>query len=314
MYKIIILLAIVLHLATGQAAVFGVDDRLVITPGAPQEKLGRSTAVAVLSALFTPEDELLKTFEIFPDPLNEVMCIDEKFSNLTSLSYACSGFLVGPDLLVTAGHCMVNTGETKNETEMFCDAYSWLFDYQADVSGKVKTKNIASDKLYHCKQIIYAVKDENAPFRDYAIIQLDRPVTDREPLKLSSEPLAVGAGVEMIGYPLGAPMIYSGNAKVLFDNPERESFITNLDAFDGNSGSAVFNKKGEVVGILIGGTPVMSLLEDTKAPNRCSRYNKCDDVGKNCTLDDTAFIEGWEYNGAGSEVQRIAPLMDLLKP
>lgn len=293
---------------TSHAAIFGVDDRIPISPASPAYTLARSTAVAVLSGNHSPAEP--GKIQLDTGSTGDLVCKDERFSREPYLSWACSGFLVAPDLIATAGHCMVNTGESRNETETYCEAFSWLFDYHQDLDGKVEVKNIPADKLYGCKQIIYAIKEEKPPYRDFALVQLNRPVTDREPLKIAAGGLSANEKLSMIGYPLGTPAKLSWNARVLLDDPARESFITNLDAFEGNSGSAVFNSANEVVGILIGGTPSLSFVP-TK--NSCDLYNRCREDGTGCSLPDkdTSVFPGFQR--VGSEVQRIAPIAELMK-
>jgi len=112
----------------------------------------------------------------------------------------------------------------------------------------------------------------------------------------------------MIGYPLGTPMKLAKNARVIFNNEEAQSFITNLDAFEGNSGSPVFNEKNEVSGILVNGTPMSSFIKDTG--RSCSFYNHCDESGKECKVADSSYLPGFQATGSG--VQRIRAILDLL--
>lgn len=304
-------LSLVLMPLLSTAAIFGTDDRVHVLPGDANSKLGRATAIAVLSANIAPSASNPELLDLDTTPLSEALCKDEKFASDPSLSYACSGFLVAPDLIATAGHCMTNAGETRNETEMYCEAFGWLFDYQKGASGTTTTKGIAKDRYYKCKKIIYAVKEETYPYRDYALVQLERPVTGREPMKIASKSPGVGEAVSMMGYPFGTPLKLSSKAQVLIDNPERQSQITNLDAFEGNSGSAVLNSAGEVAGILVGGTPYLSLVQDNV--QQCQRYNRCDNRGENCTLPDTLNPGSKDFQGIGSEIQRIAPILELLR-
>jgi V8-like Glu-specific endopeptidase len=305
-----LLLACPLFLSSkGSAAIFGIDNRTIITAGSPQNLLARSTAIAVLSANHSTAGPGKVKLEV--DSLSDLLCRDEKFAQDPSLSYSCSGFLVGPDLIATAGHCMVNTGEDRHETDTYCQAYAWLFDFQTSTSGKTNTDSVPAENLYKCKEVVYAIREEVAPFRDFALVRLDRPALGRMPLKLSSHPVAMFDDVSMIGYPLGSPMKFSPLSKVLFNDLGRQSFVTNLDAFEGNSGSAVFNRSGEVSGILIGGTPTQGLIEDTE--HHCQRYNRCSEDGTSCQVLDknTSVFPG--FQGYGSEVQRISPLLELLK-
>lgn len=298
MKSLIALCALILS-SPSFSAVFGIDNRISIRPGTQGYELSRSTAVAVLSSNFEPSAAPGK-IRLNVDKVDELFCPSVRFAKQPSLSYACTGFLVAPDLLVTAGHCMVNTGESRNETELYCKAFSWLFDYNETLN----TENVPAENLFSCKEVIYAVKDEKAPFRDYAVVRLSRPVKGRTPLKMNSQPLKRNETFSMIGHPFGLPAKYSSGAKVLVNNPSRQSFLTTLDAFEGNSGSPVFNSKNEVIGILVGGTPSANTLTN----GRCEILNKCSELGTNCLApdQDTSVFPG--YQGVGSEVQRIAPV------
>lgn len=289
-----------------QAAIFGADQRSYITDKSPYIDLARSTAVAVLSTNF--EITSPGKIKLGMDSMEGLICSEEKFSKDPSISYACTGFLVAPDLLVTAGHCAVNVGESRHETETYCQAFQWLFDYRVDKDGKFDALNVPTENLYKCKQTVYAVREEKAPFRDFAIVQLDRPVTGRTPLKLSRQSVLTGEKLMMIGHPLGTPAKLSPWSRILMNNSERESLIATLDAFEGNSGSPVFNKKKEVVGILIGGTPSNSLIEDPKG-RKCSIYNRCDLKAQNCTVPDTDTKVFPGFQATGSEVQRILSVL-----
>jgi V8-like Glu-specific endopeptidase len=295
--------------APARAAVFGWDKREVITDCSASGPLARSTAIALLSS--NVKETAPGQVQLLTDSLSPFICPDQKFSQDPSLSYSCTGFLVAPDLIATAGHCMVNTGEEWHETDTFCKVYSWLFDYQPDAQGQVELSHVSTDRIYHCLEVIYAVKDEAAPFRDFALVRLDRPVKGRAPLRLASRPPHGHDSLKMIGYPLGSPAKLSPEGKILRNDPGRQSFITNLDSFEGNSGAPVFNDANEVVGILVGGTPSMSTLE---APGkRCEIYNRCDLHGNNCALPDFDYSVFPGFQHVGSEVQRIAPLRKLLR-
>ncbi len=284
------------------SAVFGVDNRISIRPGTMGYDLSRSTAVAVLSANF--ETTIAGKLRLNVDKLDEFFCPGVKFANQPSLSYACTGFLVAPDLLVTAGHCMVNTGETRNETKLHCEVFSWLFDF----NEAIDTENVPAENHYTCKEIIFAVKDEKAPFRDYALVRLSRPVKGRTPLKMNDQAIGRNETFSMVGFPFGLPAKYSHGARTVLNDPKRESFLTTLDAFNGNSGSPVFNAKNEIVGILVGGTPSANTL----TTGRCEILNKCSEQGTNCLAPDTNTSIFPGYQGVGSEVQRIAPVNKLM--
>lgn len=298
--------------AYSYAAIFGADDRVPVYQDLRAQKISRSVAISILSSL--REDVNDQFIKIAAEPALANLCEGEKFRKDLSMQWSCTGFLVAPDILMTAGHCMVNTGEIRNESKGYCEIYSWLFDYVDTANTSADTNLVSKERLYSCKKILYAVMEESAPFRDFALVQLDRPVVGRSPLTLSKTP--VGSGMQnlsVIGFPFGTSAKLAKNGKVLKNNLDRQSFLTSLDVFGGNSGSPVLDSKMEVIGILVGGTPVDPFYQDSK--RSCEKYNRCDDRGLNCILPDlenrTSQIAG--YQGVGSEVQRIEPVISELK-
>jgi hypothetical protein len=306
----IFILSLVLSVSA-RAAVFGADDRYMVVENSAVQPMANSTAIAILSGIYKVNQA--GKIDLDSNRLTN-LCSDERMSGEPSLDYACTGFLVAPDLLVTAGHCVyaVNTpGQVlQHETKLACQSFLWLFDYQSSSKGPAAVKNLNSDRLFRCKEIVYATQTEKAPFLDYALIRLDRPAFGRTPFKLAPAPVTSGDGVAMLGYPMGTPVKLTANGRVTVNTSGRDSFLTSLDAFEGNSGSPVFNSANQVVGILIGGTPSANTYS-TKTG--CERVNRCSEDGKTCDVPDkdTTVFPG--YQGVGSEVQRIQPIIGLLQ-
>lgn len=178
-------------------------------------------------------------------------CSTERFIDQPTLM-TCTGFLIGEDVLVTAGHCMVNNFD--------CSGFNWVFDFKNGVN------KIPADNMYKCKKIL-AQEQVSLPFlgtTDYALIQLDRPVTTGKPLKFRTEGrIKKGTSVAVIGHPLGLPLKIADNAKVrgVFG----KTFKANLDTYGGNSGSPVVDAKtGIVEGILVHGA------DDLKQQGSCT--------------------------------------------
>ncbi|ATH08231.1 hypothetical protein BIY24_09795 [Halobacteriovorax marinus] len=167
-------------------------------------------------------------------------CPGERFVNQPTLM-SCTGFLVGEDTLVTAGHCVREVSD--------CTYNKWVFNFTVD------DELIKDQDVYGCKEII--ARDEvSLPIigtTDYAIIKLDRKVKGRAPLKFRTKgKVKNGADVFVIGHPMGLPLKVADNATV--KGSFGKTFKTNLDTYGGNSGSPVFNEKtGEVEGILVQG-------------------------------------------------------------
>lgn len=235
------------------------------------------------------------------DPWGANVCSDEKFAQQPVIS-DCTGFLVGEDLLVTAGHCMAYEGEeVKNKVNDQCDEFQWLFDYDIDGQTDLNLQDVKNEKLYRCKKVVYAKLDDD---HDYAIIQLDRKVKDRAPLKIRTKgKVEKNDPLYVIGHPSGLPKKYSPGAKVL-SSRSKFYFSTNLDTFGGNSGSPVFNAKtNEVEGILVRGKT--DYIESNKDGETCMRVNKCNAQGKRCHEND--------HEIDGEQVSRISFLLKYIQ-
>ncbi len=170
------------------------------------------------------------------------ICAKERFSQQISAAN-CSGFLVAPNILVTAGHCI--------KSQVDCNSYKWVFDYKVD-HAEQGAVNVEAGDVYTCKKIISRTLDQLSK-DDYAVIELDRKAADRRPLTIRKKgKITKGTDVVVIGHPTGLPTKITDGAKVR--SLGGKFFVANLDTYGGNSGSAVFNvKTSEVEGILVRG-------------------------------------------------------------
>jgi len=210
------------------------------------------------------------------------LCSDEPYRNQPNPAW-CSGFLVAPDIVATAGHCVTNPGE--------CSDTAFVFGFvMLDAATPVLT--IDSSQVYFCSEIIARQQDA----ADWGLIRLDREVTDHTPLPVRrTGKVEDGADVLVIGHPVGLPRKYAGGATVR-DNSEPEYFQANVDTYGGNSGSAVFNVGTMLVeGILVRGNA--DFVED----GSCDRSNVCPDTG--CPL--------WEDVTRATEFSNFIPSFDV---
>jgi len=244
----IIVTAVEFAYATTPDVIYGEDNRIdtVESKNSFHKKLAAGTAAHILRSEIrlvngkaTFEDYVLGDF--ISGNLGGEMCDDERFKKQVAYSN-CSGFLVAPDIIVSAGHCFQG-----NE----CSTYDWVFNYKTAKAGDL-TVTINEDDVYHCKEVISAEGPRMGRGTDYAVIRLDRPVKGVTPLKVAAKSPSVGTPLVMIGHPSGLPQKIADGASV--KKILAKGFNANVDAFGGNSGSAVFNEKtGEVVGILVNG-------------------------------------------------------------
>ena len=133
-----------------------------------------------------------------------------------------------------------------------CKNWRWVFDYKVSNKYKIGRRiQIPHNNIYKCTEIIARKWDQKSPYRDFALIKLDRAVTDREPLKIRrSGAVKVNDPLVVIGYPSGLPLKFARGGRVL-NIDHKYFFSSTVDAFVGNSGSVVINEEtGLVEGIL----------------------------------------------------------------
>jgi hypothetical protein len=186
------------------------------------------------------------------------LCKEEPFYEQGSGAF-CSGSLVAPDVIMTAGHCVTTADE--------CAGTKFVFGFDVKKEG-VLPNSVPESQVYGCKELIG--REQNDAGADWALVRLDRKVADHSPVKLNlSGAIAKGAPVLVIGHPAGLPTKIAGGAHVRDASPNGY-FVANLDTYGGNSGSAVFNEAtGLVEGVLVRGE------EDFAQKGSCRVSNVC---------------------------------------
>ncbi|MBF0313550.1 MAG: trypsin-like peptidase domain-containing protein [Oligoflexia bacterium] len=273
--------------------VYGEDNRVEINEALPLHQEWSKSVVAMI-----PKDRLISsdlglTFDLTNDMdgdgIDDIMgmlCEGERFKDQVTPAL-CSGFLVAPDIVVTAGHCV--------QTQESCEMNSFVFDFGSNNTKKNEKGEtnyfVKSNDAYYCKELM-SQKLDPMSMADFAVVRLDRPVLDRTPLKFRKESkIADKEELVLIGHPIGMPMKIAPGAAVR-KNEHDSFFLATTDSFQGNSGSAVFNAKtGEVEGILVRGEMDFDFDENLG----CARVKVCK-----------------EDEGRGEDVTRIT-IIDALK-
>lgn len=230
--------------STIDKVIYGKDDRKDIYESTNEmyKKLAGSTAAMIGDSSLEAQGNdmvLIKSTTLEEDGI----CSNARFAKQTAAAN-CSGFLVGDQYLVTAGHCIQDLDD--------CSSYSWVFGY-ANVTKENLIQVIPKTEIYKCTSIVSRVLDRTTA-NDYALVKLDRVATGHAPLKFRTSGKIVNKkDLVVIGHPSGLPTKIADGAKVR-SNSNKYFFQATLDTFGGNSGSAVFDSKtGVVEGILVRG-------------------------------------------------------------
>ena len=236
-------------------SIYGGDNRKeYFQLDAAQKALADSTVSLWKSAsveALNPGGVKLKTIN-FGDRLN--LCPGEKFRE-QPIGAFCSGALVGPDLIMTAGHCI--------KTDAQCKDTKFVFGYNVGGEGAEATTALPSGNVYGCAKVVkrFLAGEPNSANptgqnlgADYALVQLDRKVAGRKPLAVNrGTKLKNGDGIFVVGHPVGLPLKLADDARVR-DFSKVGYFTADLDTFGGNSGSPVFNARTKKIeGILVRG-------------------------------------------------------------
>lgn len=264
--------------------IYGIDNRLPLESYSEIDFKWKSISVAMMVRKNQLEESfggVLTKVQGRTLQENYGVCSDEP--NAKDLTVGkCTGFLVGPELLVTAGHCVTSDYSCKED-------YKWIFEFRDDLilnSGIQNEVYISSKNVYGCKEIIHREYDYSSKL-DFALIRLDKPVTDRPPLAIRTEgKIEKDEELVMLGHPSGLSQKVVTKGLVI-ENENPVFFKTNLDSFSGNSGSPIFNKKtGLVEGILVRGEMDFT----TDETNDCERLNFCPENGEGCQGEDGTRI------------------------
>jgi hypothetical protein len=259
-----------------QRVIYGVDNRrdLYQVTSARVKALAQSVAALVQAADLTKNADGSFTLatESYRDSYD--LCGNEPFAS-QPLGCFCSGFLVAPDVVASAGHCVKGTADLAKTRFVF----GWRM-----IDADTARTTFPAEDVYEGRAVIGRKLTESGA--DWSLVRLDREVSGRPPLKFrTSGTIGNRAGVFVIGHPSGLPAKYAPGARVR-DNTTASHFVANLDTYGGNSGSPVFNASTKIVeGILVRGE------NDYVSNGTCQVSQRCPSTG--CRGEDVTRSRVW---------------------
>ncbi len=224
-----------------------------------QERLGVARAAAALVATDRLAWDAGQERWTLTEPVrlgDQGLCRKELFWHQPKVA-RCSGFLVAPDVVATAAHCVGGrvVRPTRNAVASVLAATLVAFDFGMTAADAPRVRCAESetyappfrwnkDQVIRPVEILDRVYVENG--EDFALVRLERAVSGRAPAALSRVPYEVGDELYGIGAPTGLPLKEAYDGLVI--KVGASTFLANLDLFQSNSGSPVSTVSG-VVGI-----------------------------------------------------------------
>ena len=245
--------------------IYGADDRIEVyeETDATLRAIAESAAVVVRTSSISDLGDGF--YALSTSPWTSIggtpLCPDEPFAGQPTVGF-CSSFLVGSDLIVTAGHC-VDGGDI--------GSVAFVFGFQINDPDDGAPAIVPADNVYFGTAI---VNQSLGGEEDHSVVRLDRPVSGFNPVPIRrTGQVAPGEPLTVIGHPVALPKKIAGGA-IVQAIPEPEWFQANLDTYGGNSGSMVVNLNTHVVeGILVRGAP------DFVSTGGCVSSNEVPDSG-----------------------------------
>jgi hypothetical protein len=233
------------RLRDSQRAIYGTDDRRDLYEVTRPELRKVADSVVALVAAADLHRKAGGGFRLSTSSYRDdyELCAGETFAD-QPLGCDCTGFLVAPDVIATAGHCARSTRRLKK--------IRFVFGFRMLDARHARTE-FAPDDVYEGIQLMGREEDDDTG-SDWALVRLSRPVRGRAPLHVrAAGKIADRRAVFVVGHPNGLPAKLADGAHVR-DNRRKAFFRANLDTYGGNSGSPVFDARTlKVEGILVRG-------------------------------------------------------------
>ncbi len=209
----------------------------------------------------SPDFKLLKSVTY---QAAEGLCEDQKFARQPTGPY-CTGFLVAPDIVTTAGHCIEDAPLSERCGPQYACLNNTYFVFGFAMQNEdpnLVVSSFSPEKVFTGVEILAHGSRLEEPL-DFALVKLDRPVVGVAPVTLSAgNSFAEDQTFYVIGHPTGLPLKIATDG-ILHKDDNPNHFVASLDTFGGNSGSPIFNlHTHKVEGILVEGAQDFRKHED----------------------------------------------------
>jgi subtilisin-like proprotein convertase family protein len=250
-----------------QEVVYGTDDRRepYQVSDAIQLQLAQACVLVVSTNELTNNGNGTYTLAASPwiTQGGSNICASEPYRGQAQAGF-CSGFLVGPDIITTAGHCVSSSN---------IGSVAFIFDFQQqNPSTGANTTTIPADNVYFGTAVI---NRQQAGDLDHCVLRIDRAAAGRTPVQIrrSGAP-TLNDPLVMVGHPVALPKKIEAGGVVKDVNGTVNFLMANTDSYGGNSGSMVANRiTGVVEGILVRGN------SDFVTTTGCAASRLCPDSG-----------------------------------
>jgi hypothetical protein len=163
---------------------------------------------------------------------------------------SCTGTLIGPDLVLCAGHCATDPANLNIVSGSVCFGFETNCD-------RTKPQPYAP-RFFKVQRALRAVQSNpsGAGGLDYALLQLKSPVPGIPAVPMRSDPPALKEAVFEVHHPAGitkkvSPSRAGTQAQIssIRDSLGFKYLFANTDLAGGSSGSALFDMAGRVIGV-----------------------------------------------------------------
>jgi len=250
-------------LVARQLTVYGVDNRkdLFEVTDSNVQRVADGVVAVLDDVLVTPNADGTSRISTETYGVVNGLCASEPFFNQPACDEhrCCTGFLVAPQVILTAGHCVDHFNLSNRR---------FVFGYKMRDAVSPMVFDIPNYEIYRGRELIAWNCDPRGD--DFAVVLVDRIVRDHRPLPIRrTGEIASDQPVYVIGHPMALPLKFAEGARVT-RNEDASFFVANLDTYTANSGSPVLNYSHEVEGILVRGAtdfvPVGDCLKSLVCP------------------------------------------------